>query len=87
MTNRKVIPIPTNAPKPDEVFRHYKGDLYKIVGVALNSWNAQAGKDEWIVVYEPMYEGAAAQLFTRPLIEWSEMVAWEGRQVYRFEKI
>ncbi len=84
MTTREVKIVPTYAPKVGEVFRHYKGDLYKVIGVALNSYNAQEGVDEWIVVYEPLYEAAAAPLFTRPLLEWSEEVEWKGNTVPRF---
>lgn len=60
---------------------HYKGDKYKVVGVALHS------DETWVVVYEPMYEGAAAPFFTRPLREWAEMLDWQGKQVERFTKV
>lgn len=80
------VPIPKNAPEKGEIFRHYKGDLYRVIGLALNSYNAQAGNDEWIVVYEPMYENPSAPLFTRPLKEWEETVEWNGNMVYRFAK-
>jgi hypothetical protein len=59
--------------------------LYKIVGVALNSDN-NAAHEDWIVVYEPMYEHAAAPFFTRPLAQWQETVEWEGATVARFAK-
>lgn len=73
-------PLPADAPKAGEVYRHYKGDLYKVVGLAIHS------TDEWIVVYEPMYEDTAATLFTRPLKEWGQVVGWQGSQVVRFVK-
>ena len=72
--------LPADAPMAGEVYKHYKGDLYKIMGVALDS------TDQWAVVYEPSYENAAASLFVRPLSEWSSMVEWEGSQVARFAK-
>jgi hypothetical protein len=81
MSKPDLPPIPSDAPKPGEVYQHYKGDNYKVVDVALHS------DDTWSVVYEPMYEGAVAKYFTRPLKEWSEVVEWEGRQVRRFTKI
>ena len=73
--------VPHDAPKAGEAYRHYKGDLYKVVDIALHS-----SDDEWMVVYAPMYENPAAKLFTRPLDEWREMVGWEGRRVQRFVK-
>ena len=75
--------MPENAPDIGDVYRHYKGDLYKVVGMALNS---SSEDDEWLVVYEPGYENAAAPLFARPLSEWGNMVEWEGSQVARFAK-
>jgi hypothetical protein len=72
--------IPENAPKVGDVCRHYKGNNYRVVGIALDS------SDEWMIVYEPLYENPAAKLFTRPLREWSEDVEWEGVKLKRFTK-
>lgn len=77
-----VPPVPADAPKAGEVYRHYKGDQYKIVSLALHS-----NDEEWMVVYEPMYENPAAPFFTRPLREWREVVEWQGNQVERFSKV
>ena len=74
--------IPDHAPQKGEVYRHYKGDSYRIITLALHS-----NDDEWKVVYEPLYENPAANLFTRPLKEWREVVEWQGVQRVRFEKI
>jgi len=76
------ILIPADAPQKGEVFGHYKGDQYRVVDIALHS-----NDDEWMVVYEPMYENPAAKLFTRPLGEWREVVEWEGQKVERFSKV
>ena len=77
-----VAPSPSDSPKAGEVWRHYKkGDLYKIVDIALNS------DDEWSVVYAPMYEGAVARLFTRPVAQWREAVEWQGSNVERFTRV
>ncbi len=79
----KSIPsIPENAPQMGEHYRHYKGDTYEVIAIALHSNN-----DEWMVVYKPLYENAVAELFTRPLREWVEVVEWEGREVIRFIRI
>ncbi|MBP9710858.1 MAG: DUF1653 domain-containing protein [Candidatus Pacebacteria bacterium] len=71
-------PLPPNAPKVGEVYTHYKGNLYKVVGLALHS------TEEWVVVYQAMYDNPAAELFTRPLAEWREVVEWQGAHVERF---
>ena len=66
------IPLPENAPTVGSTHRHYKGDPYKVQALALHS-----NDDEWMVVYEPMYENPDASLFTRPVREWDEDVIWE----------
>ncbi len=81
MSHQPVPEVPVDAPKAGEQYRHYKGDLYKVVGIALDSSEA------WVVVYEPLYENPAAPMFTRPANEWHQMVEWEGVSVARFTKI
>jgi hypothetical protein len=76
-----VPPIPADAPKQGEEYRHYKGDLYRVVLLAEHSNDA-----EWMVVYEAMYENPDAPYFTRPLREWGQVVEWEGKTVPRFSK-
>jgi hypothetical protein len=76
-----VPPLPDNAPQPGEKYRHYKGDLYKIVLLAEHS-----NDDEWMVVYEPQYENPDTPYFTRPLKDWLEIVEWNGESVTRFRK-
>lgn len=75
-----VPPLPNTAPQAGEVYRHYKGDVYKVVALALSS------ADEWVVVYEALYDNPAAKLFTRPVAEWGEVVEWQGSKVERFTK-
>lgn len=75
-------PMPADAPAEGEVYRHYKGDHYRVVLLAEHS-----NDNEWMVVYEPMYENSDAPYFTRPLREWRERVEWEGKVVERFTKI
>ena len=77
-----VPPLPAQAPQKGEVYRHYKGDQYRVVLLAEHSNDA-----EWMVVYEAMYEHPDAPYFTRPLREWDQMIEWEGSRVQRFTKV
>jgi hypothetical protein len=81
MSHQPVPEVPAGAPQAGEQYCHYKGDPYKVLGIALDS------KEAWVVVYEPMYENPAAPMFTRPASEWHEVVEWEGKKVARFSKI
>ena len=76
------LPLPKEYPKVGEVYKHYKGDNYEVVGLALHS-----NDDIWMVVYKPLYEHADAQMFTRPLDEWSEIVSHDGEVLRRFTLI
>ncbi|MES2202886.1 MAG: DUF1653 domain-containing protein [Patescibacteria group bacterium] len=83
MSKGDLVPLlPADAPKAEEAYRHYKGDSYKVVLLALHS-----NDNEWMVVYEPMYPGPGAPYFTRPLREWAELVEWQGTQIARFTKV
>ncbi len=74
-----IVPLPMDAPQIGEVYRHYKGDSYRVKLLVLHS-----NDDEWMVVYEPLYENPDAPYFTRPLREWQEAVQREGKMVARF---
>ena len=74
--------LPTDAPQVGERFRHYKGDHYEVVSLALHS-----NDEEWMVVYKPLYENPDAHLFTRPLREWDERVEWNGGFMKRFVRL
>ncbi|MSR71005.1 DUF1653 domain-containing protein [Candidatus Kaiserbacteria bacterium] len=89
MRGDPIPPLPADAPKPGEIFRHYKGDQYRVVLLAEHS-----NENEWMVVYEPMYPNPDAPYFTRPLREWREVVdlpaggqGGEGQKVERFVKV
>jgi hypothetical protein len=78
-----IIPLlPPRVPVAGERYRHYKGDLYKVVGLAIHS-----NDDIWMVVYKPLYENADANFFTRPLDQWFEKVIYQGIEKTRFEKV
>lgn len=84
MMSRGNLPplLPSDTPKPGETYRHYKGDLYKVVLIALHS-----NDEEWMVVYQPMSEHPDAPFFTRPLRDWSETVERNGALTARFTKL
>lgn len=67
-----IIDLPEKYPKEGEVYKHYKGDHYKVTCLALHS-----NDEMWMVVYEPMYDNPDAPYFTRPLDDWYELVTYE----------
>ncbi len=77
-----IVPLPYNAPLKEQIYRHYKGDLYKIYELALHS-----NDEVWMVIYEPVYENPDAPFFTRPLSEWQEQIVWNGKMVKRFSLV
>lgn len=79
MTKGYIPQLSDNSPIKGEVYKHYKGDLYEIVGLAIHS-----NDDMWMVVYKPLYENADAEMFTLPLNEWNKEVDWEGKRTKRF---
>lgn len=79
MTKGYVPKMEDNPPVKGEIYKHYKGDLYQVVGLAIHS-----NDDIWMVIYKPLYENADAELFARPLNEWRNIVTWEGKESERF---
>ncbi|HCC05892.1 TPA: DUF1653 domain-containing protein [Candidatus Nomurabacteria bacterium] len=78
------IELPEIYPKEGEVYKHFKGDYYKIKALALHS-----DLEIWMVVYEPMYENPDAPFFVRPLDEWYDMCDFEDvhEKVQRFSLV
>ena len=61
------------------IYRHYKGNLYELLGVAKNSETL-----EDMFVYKALYGEKA--LWVRPLNMWDETVILpDGKTVKRFE--
>jgi len=58
-------------------YRHYKGPLYDVIGVARHSETEEA-----LVVYRPQY--GERGLWVRPLTMFTETVSVDGREVPRF---
>jgi hypothetical protein len=59
------------------LYRHYKGKLYQVLGVAEHS---ETG--EQLVVYIPLY--GAGGFWVRPLSMFTEIVSLNGSQQPRF---
>jgi hypothetical protein len=59
------------------IYRHYKGNLYAVEGIATHSET-----EEKMVVYRPQY--GERELWVRPLKVFSEEVQIEGETVKRF---
>lgn len=61
-------------------YRHYKGNLYKVIGVAKHSETL-----EEMVVYEPQYGGGG--LWVRPKAMFLENVNVNGEEIERFKLV
>ena len=59
-------------------YRHYKGNLYEVVGFATHSETL-----EEMVVYKPL--DGSGKTWVRPLSMWDELVDLDGKRVKRFE--
>lgn len=61
------------------VYKHYKGDHYRVLSVAKHSETL-----EDMVVYECMYANPTSEIWVRPASMWSEKVDFEGKSIDRF---
>ena len=70
-------------PKPAEprpgLYRHYKGNPYRVTGLALHSETR-----EWLMVYEALYGDGG--LFVRPAAMFTGAVVVDGKRRPRFER-
>lgn len=60
------------------IYRHYKGNLYEVLGVARHSETL-----EHLVIYKTLYGDFST--WVRPLDMFQESVEKDGQQVARFE--
>jgi hypothetical protein len=61
-------------------YKHYKGNLCKVIALAKDSETLQD-----IVVYEALYPNPLSRVWIRPYCEWTEEVTnKEGAKVARF---
>ena len=68
-----------NNPIPLGLYRHYKGNLYEVVGFAIHSETL-----ENMVIYKPLY--GEGKTWVRPLSMWSELVEVDGAKAKRFAR-
>lgn len=62
------------------IYRHYKGNEYELLDIALHSETL-----EEMVVYRALY--GEQKLWVRPAYMWEEEVEVDGKKVKRFEFI
>ena len=71
-------PLPSE-PRPG-LYRHYKGNDYRVIGLAHHSETQEA-----LVVYQALYGGRG--LWVRPAAMFNETVDFGGRCVPRFARV
>lgn len=71
-------PLPTE-PKPG-LYRHYKGNTYRVLGLARHSETLEP-----LVVYQALYGEQGT--WVRPAAMWNEIVEVGGQRVVRFERV
>ncbi len=76
-------PLPS-APLPGR-YRHFKGNLYEVVGLARHSEDLAP-----LVVYRPIHDDGTPKAdgwWVRPHSMWAEKVTHEGQAVARFSPV
>ncbi|HLC06835.1 MAG TPA: DUF1653 domain-containing protein [Candidatus Babeliales bacterium] len=68
--------------KPDQLWRHYKGNDYRIIAVSCHSEDLT-----WYVVYEALYDNNVSKIWHRPLDMFLENVEIDNKMVPRFTHI
>jgi len=61
-------------------YRHYKGNLYQVVDIAILTEEVGVG-----IIYRAQY--GKNILFVRPLDIWLEEIKYDGKTVKRFAKV
>lgn len=62
------------------IYQHYKGDKYRVIGVAKHSETL-----EDLVTYEALYNNKMSKLWARPEGMFLEEVKVDGQKVSRFK--
>ncbi len=63
------------------IYRHYKGNEYEVIGVAVHTETLDP-----MVVYKPLYD-SNVEYFSRPYEMFVDGVVHDGKTIPRFEKI
>ena len=78
------MPTENREIKIGQIYRHFKGNLYKVIGIATYSET-----NEKVVVYEAQY--GTKELYVRPYSMFAEKLDTEkypnAKQEYRFELV
>ena len=69
-------------PQSGDIFKHYKGKLYKVICISRHSEDLT-----WHVVYEALYDNAVSKVWHRPLEMFMGTLEIDGKETQRFEKI
>lgn len=64
------------------IYKHYKGNVYRVIGCAKHSETL-----EDLVYYEALYENSESKFWVRPLDMFLQNIEIEGKIVPRFEFI
>jgi 8-oxo-dGTP diphosphatase len=72
----------TNITVQPGIYRHYKGNLYRVIGVA-----AHSETEEGLVVYEALYNNPRSRLWVRPASMFIQNVEVDGKPQPRFEYV
>ena len=69
-------------PQPGFIYRHYKGNLYRVLHVAQDVNHSQTKR----VIYQAAFN-SQEQVWARELNEFTEILGSPGSHFYRFERI
>jgi hypothetical protein len=69
-------------PAEGQLFKHYKGQRYKFLGVVRHSETL-----EELVLYEALYENDLGRIWVRPKAMFFEKIQINGQWVSRFEPL
>lgn len=64
------------------LYKHYKGQLYEVIGTARHSETL-----EELVIYKASYQKEGENLWVRPRAMFEEIIEVEGTSLPRFSKI
>lgn len=75
-----MVKVPSKRSLRLGTYQHFRGNLYKVIGVALHSETLKE-----FVVYQPLYRNKLSALWVRPKEMFLGKVRTEGKQVARFK--